>query len=199
MVKRKPVNPGAKRASSGLPYPVTPVSPAEPTRDSQLRPFGAEGFQNSSAGLPFNVSTPDMANSTSAWANDYGFRNDTSSGLSPVLRVGEGKQSTNKDHEGNMLPSTLRAGPMDDTPRSSLESQKSLRHAVDSEQGQGPNPSSLGQIVQDHHSDNPFLRTRHNNGSPSQENSAADGRSTDVWAENMAGMSIRAPKTQHSS
>ncbi len=176
MVKRKPVNAGVNRASSGLSYPVTPISPKEATTKALLFPSGAEGSQKLSARLPSSVSTSEMANSTAAWANDDTSKWETRSELPSALRVSEGRPPKDVAHSEGVLPSSLQVGPTNDTPRSSFESQASARLTANREQVSDTNQNIPGSTIRDHKPNNPYLRMRDTDGSPPQGNSA------DIWA-----------------
>lgn len=193
MVKRKPVNVGVNRASSGLPYPVAPISPKEVISEAPSFPPGAERSQNPNARLPSDVSTSDMANSTRAWANDDTYRGGTSSELPSTLRVGEGRQPIDGAHGEGVLPPSLQFGPMDDTPRSSFESATPMRPLANKEQVSKSNQNILGSTAQYHNPNNPYLRQRDTDSVPPQ------GSSADVWADIARSSSPRPHEAKYSS
>jgi len=193
MVKRKPVNVGVHRTSSGLPYPVTPISPKEVIVEAPLLPPGPERSRNPNARLPSQVTTSDMANSTSAWANDDTFRGGISRELPPALRVGEGRQLIDGAHGQGVLPPSSQYGPMDDTPRSSFESHTSARLLANKEQVSKSNQNILGSTVQHHNPNNPYTRQRATDGVQPQ------GSSADIWADIAGSSSPRPLEANYSS
>ena len=186
MVKRKPVNAGADRTSSGLPYPITPISPKKHITEafaSPLEPTSVERSQTPSEKPPPSNSSSGMANSTIAWAHDDIITKNTSNELPPALRVGEGRLPTGEAHGGVALHYHTQTGPVDGTPRSSFESQSSARHTADREQLRDSNQATLSSSVQSHNSNNPFLRMRDNHTTKSRASNVEGGSSADIWGE----------------
>ena len=190
MVKRKPVNAGVNRVSNGQPYPVTQVSPQQTVTDALTAPSGAEKSQISSARAPSSGYTSGMANSTSAWADDGIRPRKTGSELPPAFTTAEERYPRDEAQKGEVLPSALRVGPMDDTPRSSFDSQTSTSLPANKGQVLEPNQSMLGSIKRDHNSNNPYLRMRDTNGLPPQGNRIDCGSSVDIWADDEKSSSL---------
>ena len=202
MVKRKPVNAGTSRTSNSVPYPVTPIVTKEPIAEAfgpALRPISGEGSQTPSAGLPSSTSTSGMANSTIAWANGDTATTNTNNGLPPTLKAGDGIPSTVEAHRGADLPSSLQAGPIDNTPRSSFESQNSAERNTSREQFRGPDQATLGSSVQSHNSNNPFLRMRDDHGIQPNVSNVDDGSSAGIWGETAGEPTSKNSEAQASS
>lgn len=193
MVKRKPVNVGVHRASNGLPYPVTPISPKEVIVEAPLLPEGPERSRNPNARLPSQVTTSDMANPTSAWGNDDKFRGEIGRELPPTLRVGEGRQLIDGARGQGVLPPSSQYGPMDDTPRSSFESHASAQLLANKEQVSKSSQNILDSTVQHHNPNNPYARHGTTDGVQPQ------GSSADVWADITASSSPRPLEANYTS
>lgn len=140
-----------------------------------------------------------MASSTSAWADDDILRGETSSVLPSALKVGDGGQQIDGAHRGEVLLSSLRVGPMDDTPRSSFESQKSARLTATTEQVREPNEKIPGSTIKEHHSKNPYLHMRDTNVVKPQGSFVDGGSSVDIWADIAGSSSANPLGAQHPS
>ena len=198
MVKRKPVNAGANRASSGLLYPTTPISPKETTIATPLSATETERSPILRENLLSNISSSSMTSSTSAWVDDDKLRGETSSELPSGLGV-VGEQQTDRDHREDVLPPTLRVGPVDDTPRSSTESQKSTRLTAIREQVRMPNEETPGSTIQGHKSNNPYLHMRNTDALQPQGGVGDGGSSVDIWADIAGSSSVNPLGAQYPS
>lgn len=187
------VTKGDKGLQPNLPYPISPISPNNPSL--MTGDFAQQDGQVQIVGK--NSPNHDLANgsdSTNAWATLP--RLNPNDELPPALKIAEGRGGTNMSmgyrQEEKALPQSLQAGNINLTPRSSSESQRSTGLAEKTASTIKPDDYINTSVSQNSNSNNPFLRTRNlDDGLPRGIHSTGEN-SMDVWANTQ-----RAPLPQN--
>ena len=184
MVTRKPV-PSAKtipaQGSSSLPYPTSPSSPkrgrdypaASMYETAEEDPW-REREETSSQARPRIPNVPSMSELSDHWVDAGQHEMENSSGSQPPsARDWPTNADTTQSFNTLEIPSLLRAGPSESTPRSSSESQQSLE--------------SLDNDVQyktaTNYSTNPYHRARTSESQDPDVSRSQEQSSVDIWAD----------------
>lgn len=163
-----------------LPYPVTPVS-SETSGGSRAIPNGQ--YKTTYTKSQSDDLLTGRSNSTDAWATLA--RPAPSGALPPAVRVterrDESKANTEKIQKEEDLPLSLQAGAANFTPRSSIESQRSMSF-IDKTAIASTRDSMQTSPSQTQNSNNPFFRITSMEESVSNKTDVVEDNSMDVWA-----------------